>query len=93
MRLGFDELTLEDLDCTLVNPTFTIDFKKNVKEDWTTNYHKKAVDKLRDNEFPMDWFIKQSYAHGYENLYEKFMGYVEKGDVNSIQSYFAMITD
>ena len=67
MRFGFDELSLEELACTLVNPTFTIDFKRNVKEEWTANYHVRAVDRLRENDFPMDWFIKQCYASGYEN--------------------------
>ena len=47
MTVGFASLTLEELACTLVNPTFTIDFKKNAEEDWTMNYHLKALEKLK----------------------------------------------
>ena len=34
MKKGFAALTAEELACTMVNPTFSIDFKKNTKEDW-----------------------------------------------------------
>jgi hypothetical protein len=38
MKKGFTSLTAEELACTMVNPTFTVDFKKNTKEDWSVNY-------------------------------------------------------
>lgn len=38
MKKGFTALTAEELACTMVNPTFTVDFKKNTKEDWSVNY-------------------------------------------------------
>ena len=38
MKKGFTALTAEELACTMVNPTFSVDFKKNTKEDWNLNY-------------------------------------------------------
>lgn len=38
MKKGFISLTAEELACTMVNPTFTVDFKNNTKEDWNLNY-------------------------------------------------------
>ena len=46
MKKGFSALSAEELACTMVNPTFTVDFKKNTKEDWNANYQAKVVDKL-----------------------------------------------
>jgi hypothetical protein len=34
MKKGFTSLSAEELAATMVNPTFSVDFKKNVKEDW-----------------------------------------------------------
>ena len=38
MKKGFTALTAEEIACTMVNPTFTVDFKKNTGEDWNINY-------------------------------------------------------
>ena len=38
MKKGFTALSAEDLACTMVNPTFSVDFKKNTLEDWNLNY-------------------------------------------------------
>jgi intein-encoded DNA endonuclease-like protein len=46
MKKGFTALTAEELACTMVNPTFTVDFKKNTKEDWSLNYQSKVIEKL-----------------------------------------------
>lgn len=46
MKKGFTALTAEELACTMVNPTFTVDFKKNTKEDWSVNYQSKVIEKL-----------------------------------------------
>ena len=34
MKKGFNALSAEELACTMVNPTFSVDFKKNAFEDW-----------------------------------------------------------
>ena len=36
MKKGFTALSAEDLACTMVNPDFTIDFRKNTNEEWAT---------------------------------------------------------
>ena len=38
MKKGFTALSAEELACTMVNPTFSVDFKKNTLEDWNVNY-------------------------------------------------------
>lgn len=38
MKKGFTALSAEELACTMVNPTFSIDFKANVGEDWNIQY-------------------------------------------------------
>ena len=56
MKKGFTALTAEELACTMVNPTFSVDFKKNTKEDWNLNYQTKVVEKLQRCKFHMHWF-------------------------------------
>ena len=38
MKKGFTSLGAEELACTMVNPDFTIDFKKATNEDWAGKY-------------------------------------------------------
>ena len=38
MKKGFTSLSAEELACTMVQPNFTLDFKKNVDEDWIATY-------------------------------------------------------
>ncbi len=38
MKKGFSSLSAEELACTMVQPDFTLDFKKNTKEDWVASY-------------------------------------------------------
>jgi hypothetical protein len=38
MKKGFHALSAEELACTMVNPTFSADFKNNTGEDWNINY-------------------------------------------------------
>ena len=71
MMLGFGALTHEELACTLVNPTFTIDFKKNAKEDWTKNYHLKAIEKIKESKFPIEWFTNQCSASGFDDEHQE----------------------
>jgi len=46
MKKGFTALSAEELACTMVNPTFSVDFKNNAHEDWNANYQAKVVEKL-----------------------------------------------
>lgn len=38
MKKGFTALSAEDLACTMVNPDFSVDFRKNTGEDWASTY-------------------------------------------------------
>ena len=67
LKKGFTALSAEDLACTMVNPTFSVDFKKNAHEDWNVNYQSKVVEKLQRCKFHMHWFVKQASATGYDD--------------------------
>jgi len=87
MKKGFTALSAEELACTMVNPTFTVDFKRNTKEDWTVNYQAKVVEKLQRCKFHMHWFIKQSSAKGYDDEHADFMKLIEIGDLDKVFMY------
>lgn len=87
MKKGFTALSAEELACTMVNPTFSIDFKKNAMEDWNLNYQSKVVEKLQRCKFHMHWFIKQANAGGYDDQHENFMKLVEIGDLEKVFMY------
>lgn len=46
MKKGFNSLSAEELASTMVNPSFSVDFAKNTKEDWNINYLHKVQEKL-----------------------------------------------
>ena len=87
MKKGFNALSAEELACTMVNPTFSIDFKRNAHEDWNMNYQAKVVEKLQRCKFHMHWFIKQASASGYDDQHDNFMKLVEKGDMEKCFVY------
>lgn len=67
MKKGFSALSAEELACTMVNPTFSVDFKKNTTEDWNVNYQSKVVEKLQRCKFQMHWLNKQATTGGYDD--------------------------
>ena len=88
MKKGFTALSAEELACTMVNPTFSIDFKANVGEDWNIQYQSKVVEKLQKCKFHMHWFIKQASASpGYADKHEAFMKIVASGNMDQIFMY------
>ena len=38
MKKGFTSLSAEELACTMVSSDFSLDFKKNAREDWMVKY-------------------------------------------------------
>lgn len=86
MKKGFTALTAEELAATLVNPTFSIDFKDNTGEDWNYNYQAKVMDKLQRCKFQMHWLNKQVSATGDGNQHEGFLAEVSRG--KSIENIF-----
>jgi len=87
MKKGFTALSAEELACTIVNPTFSVDFKTNTKEDWNINYHSKVVEKLQRCKFHMHWFVKQASGAGSDGAHENFMKLVAVGDIEKVFSY------
>ena len=62
MRKGFTSLSAEELACTMVSQDFSIDFKKNTAEDWTTAYQFKVVERLGKCNFNFKWKTRASVA-------------------------------
>ena len=60
MKKGFSSLSAEELACTMVQPDFTLDFKKNTKEDWVAGYQFKVVARLSKCKFNLKWNTKSS---------------------------------
>ena len=60
MRKGFTSLSAEELACTMVSPDFSLDFKKNTKEDWTVTYQFKVVERLQKCNFNLKWKTRAS---------------------------------
>ena len=60
MRKGFTSLSAEELACTMVSQDFSIDFKRNAREDWTATYQFKVVDRLRRCNFNFQWKTRSS---------------------------------
>ena len=87
LKKGFQALSAEDLACTMVNPTFSVDFRNNAREDWNVNYQSKVVEKLQRCKFHMHWFVKQASATGYDDQHESFMKHVIKGDIEKVLLY------
>lgn len=60
MKKGFSSLSAEELACTMVQPDFTLDFKKNTKEDWVAGYQFKVVARLSKCNFNLKWKTRSS---------------------------------
>jgi len=60
MKKGFSSLSAEELACTMVQPDFTLDFKRNTNEDWVAGYQFKVVARLSKCKFNLKWNTKSS---------------------------------
>ena len=87
MKKGFNSLTAEDLASTVVNATFSNDFKENTDEDWNLNYQPKVVEKLQKCKFHMHWFMSKQSQPGMDDDHENFMKLVAGGDVENVFQY------
>ena len=65
MKKGFTSLSAEELACTMVSSDFSLDFKKNTKEDWMVKYQFKVVERLQKCNFNFKWNTRSSVnTHG-----------------------------
>ena len=62
MKKGFTSLSAEELACTMVSSDFSLDFKKNTKEDWMVRYQFKVVERLQKCNFNLKWKTRSSVA-------------------------------
>ena len=60
MKKGFTSLSAEDLACTMVNPDFSVDFRKNTGEEWASTYQFKVVERLDNCKYNLQWVTKKA---------------------------------
>lgn len=83
LKKGFTALTAEDLASTMVNPDFTIDFKKNTNEDWNRMYQFKVIERLNKCKFNIQWATKKSS----DDALEPFFQMVKEGDIGRVVDF------
>ena len=81
MKKGFTALTAEELAQSMMNPTFTKDFKENTGEDWNKNYQAKVVAKLQKSKLSMNWLNKPTQGKS-DDRHQTFLKLIEQsGDI------------
>jgi hypothetical protein len=86
MKKGFTALSAEDLACTMVNPDFSVDFRKNTGEDWASTYQFKVVERLDNCKYNLQWVTKKAGA-GSQNGLEPFFQMVKDGDISRVVDF------
>lgn len=84
MKKGFTSLSAEDLACTMVNPDFTIDFRKNTGEEWASSYQFKVIERLDNCKYNLQWVTKKSQSG---NGMDAFFQMVKEGDISRVVEF------
>jgi len=88
MKKGFSSLSAEELACTMVQPDFTLDFKKNTKEDWVAGYQFKVVARLSKCKFNLKWNTKSSVTTQGQGEIGTFFDLCKTGDIDRVVKFF-----
>jgi hypothetical protein len=86
MKKGFTSLSAEDLACTMVNPDFSVDFRKNTGEDWASTYQFKVVERLDNCKYNLQWVTKKSAGASSGGM-EPFFQMVKDGDISRVVEF------
>jgi phosphatidate phosphatase PAH1 len=86
MKKGFSALSAEDLACTMVNPDFTIDFRKNTGEEWASSYQFKVIERLDNCKYNLKWVTKKS-GGGANSGFEPFFQMIKDGDISRVVEF------
>lgn len=78
-------MSAEDLACTMVNPDFTIDFRKNTGEEWAASYQFKVIERLDNCKYNLKWVTKRG-GHSQNGL-EPFFQMVKDGDISRVVEF------
>lgn len=84
MKKGFTSLSAEDLACTMVNPDFTIDFKKNTGEEWASTYQFKVIERLDKCKYNLQWVTKNRECG---SQMDAFFQMVKEGDISRVVDF------
>lgn len=87
MKKGFTSLSAEELACTMVNADFTLDFKKNTKEDWVASYQFKVVERLQKCNFNLKWKTKASVTTQGQGEAGTFFDLCKAGDIERLVQF------
>jgi hypothetical protein len=87
LKKGFTALSAEELACTMVNPDFTVDFKRNTKEDWVSGYQFKVVERLQKCNFNLKWKTRASITTQGQGDAGLFFDLCKAGDMERLAQF------
>ena len=72
----------------MVQPDFTLDFKRNTKEDWVAGYQFKVVARLSKCKFNLKWNTKSSVTTQGQGEVGTFFDLCKTGDIDRVVKFF-----
>ena len=87
MKKGFTSLSAEELACTMVSSDFSLDFKKNTKEDWMNRYQFKVVERLQKCNFNFKWKTRSTPASQGMGEIGAFFDLCKSGDTGRVVQF------
>ena len=87
MKKGFTSLSAEELACTMVSSDFSLDFKKNTKEDWMARYQFKVVERLNKCNFNFKWNTKSTVTTQGMGEMGAFFDLCKAGDTGRVAQF------
>ncbi len=85
-KKGIESLTLEEMACTLISPTFESEYAIATGEDWNAMYKTKVRDRLNHAKFDIKWMNQQGNPK-YVTQFSVFYDIVAKGDVQRTSEF------
>jgi len=85
-KKGFEALTLEEMACTLISPTFESEYAIATGEDWTLNFKSKVKDRLNHAKFDIKW-MNQVNTSKFVGEFSVFYDIVAKGDIQKATEF------
>ena len=77
----------------MVSSDFSLDFKKNTKEDWMVRYLFKVVERLQKSNFNFKWNTRSSVTTAGMGEIGAFFDLCKKGDTGTVVNYLRQWKD
>lgn len=78
----FDGLSLEDLAVALSYPNFPKYFKDQTDEDWNSKYSVKAIERLNNCRFDIQWVTRKCMDY-----YKPLFSNIARGDLGKVKDF------